>query len=419
LTLSVFDSNFVAGLNQAREAAVSFSTDSLKVLTLIGRQGPISRTRIGRLLNFTPSRVTRLSAALLASNLIHEIGREESTGGRRSTLLALRENHHVLCGVGISYSSVVEVVLMDLRANILEEEKFVLPSETEPEDLVDRIEGAFKACLANRDGLAQRVVGIGLGMSGLVNPFEGVVHSSRAFPQWHEVDLGAMLSKRMGLPVYLDNEVAMATLAELWFGQGRGSENFLYFSVGPGLRMGIVIDGNLYRGGTGNAGELGHITYDDNGPICHCGNVGCLEVFVSSDALLDQAHAALKSHSTSILVSKCKNRSENLQLWHIYQAASEGDRLALTLIRGLCTPLGRTLANIVNIFDTERLVIGGNLAQGGQIVLDILREHIQLRSLPVRGRNVQLELAAFGTGSPSIGAGALILQKVCEGEITV
>jgi DNA-binding MarR family transcriptional regulator len=131
LELSVFDSNFVAGLNEAREATVSFSTDSLKVLTLIGRQGPISRTRIGRVLNFTPSRVTRLSDALLASNLIHEIGREESTGGRRSTLLALRENHHVLCGVGISYSSVVEVVLMDLRANILEEEKFVLPSETE------------------------------------------------------------------------------------------------------------------------------------------------------------------------------------------------------------------------------------------------------------------------------------------------
>lgn len=398
---------------------MSFSHDSLKVLMLVGRQGPISRTRIGKALDFTPSRVTRLSEGLLQSGLIHEIGHEKSTGGRRSTLLALREDNHVLCGIRISFSSVVQVMLLDLRANVIDEERFISPSDITPGELLDRIKLALEACYERQHGLKERVIGLGIGVSGLVNPIEGIVHSTHAFPQWQEVPLGEMLSERLSVPIYLENEVMMSTLAELWFGEGRACNNFLYFNFGPGVRMGVVINGDLYRGVTGNAGEVGHTTYDATGPICHCGNTGCLEVFVSSEALLEEARVAMRHHSRSLLIEMCAGRPENLDLHHIYRAAREQDRLALTLLRRLCRPLGLTMANMVNLFDTEQLIIGGSLAEAGEVVLEDFKEYIKRHSLPVMSRNVEVKLAAFDRSGTAIGGGALILQKVCEGIISV
>lgn len=398
---------------------MGFSDDSLKVLMLIGRQGPIARTQIGKTLDFVPSRVTRLVDGLVRSGLVREAGQGKSAGGRRTILLDLKEAGYLLCGARISFSSIVQVVLMDLRANIVQEETFVARADTPPETLVEQIDRALQACFSRKPSLKRKLVGVGIGVSGLVNPREGIVHSCPGLPRWHEVRLAEMLSGRLRAPAYLENDVTLSALAELWFGQGRGCSHFLYVNVGPGVRMGIVIDGALYRGATGNAGELGHITYDENGPICYCGNTGCLEVFVSGDALLAEARAALTTHSTSLLVEMCGARPENLDLRHIYRAAREKDRLALTLLRRLCVPIGRTLANVTNLFDTETIIIGGTLAQAGEIALDILMEQIRRHALPVMSRNLSLKLTAFEQQSTAIGGGALILQKICEGEITV
>ncbi|MCX7045867.1 MAG: ROK family transcriptional regulator [Candidatus Sumerlaeota bacterium] len=400
---------------------MSVADDTLKVLMMIGQNGPISRTKIGRNLNFAPSRITRLCDNLLEKGLIHETGREKSTGGRRSALLELKEANHLLCGVLISFSSLVHIVLMDLRANILQEKIFSVPPSILPDDLADQIALAIRSLAPPDTQNGRRLLGMGVGISGLADPKTGMVHSSPGLPRWHEAPFASILSARLNIPAYLENEVAMSTLAELWFGLGRGCSNFLYVNLGPGVRMGIVVDGTLYRGSTGNAGELGHITFDAFGPICHCGNIGCLEVFTSTEALLSDARQSLRMHSGSRLLEMSNGQPETLRAEDIYQAAQEGDRLALTLLWRLCQPLGLTLANQLNVFDTEMLIIGGSLAQAGDIILKHLEEKIRRHTLPVMSRNIKIVLTSFGHDqrSAAIGGGGLILQKICEGEIVI
>jgi len=395
---------------------MDLNRESLDVLMLIGRNGPIARRTIGRTLGFNSSRVTRLTDRLLKSGLIHESGQEGSMGGRPSILLDLAEANHLLAGVLVSYSSTVQVVLMDLGANLLEEEMLRLTPDTGADDLIGQISAALNGCLARRSPLSGRLLGAGVGVSGLVDPAAGTIHNSPGFPSCRAVNLGAKLSQLLAIPVYLENEVALSTLAEMWYGRGKGHSNFLYFNMGPGVRMGIVIGGALFRGDTGNAGEVGHITVDRSGPFCYCGNTGCLESVVSGDEFLATARESLDPRSTSILADSWRAGGDTLGVSRIFEAAREGDQFARNLLRRFCRPIGTTLANMVNIFDIGKIVIGGTFAEAGDALLEILRDEIELRSLPVPGRTVSIEVAAFGGTSTAIGGGALVLQKICSGD---
>jgi N-acetylglucosamine repressor len=397
---------------------MSFSDDTLRVLMVIGRQGPMSRSRISRELGFPPSRVTRLAEALVSAGLLEETGFEASTGGRRGTLLTFRQDTYIMCGIRISIAAVVDVVLMDLHANTLEQRSFTLSPDTTPGQVVAAVRQALEDCFTAHSGLRERLIGVGLGTSGLVSPERGCVLRSRAFPEWRDVPIVDLLAAALDVPVFLENEVAMSTAAEQWFGNGRGCRNFLYISLGQGVRMGLVIEGRLYRGMTGNAGELGHTTYRKDGPVCYCGNVGCLERYVSTDALLYWGRDALGSHSDSRLGQLCP-RPENLNLDHIFQAAREGDRMANTLLRRVARPIGQTLAGLINIFDTEKILVAGGLAGAGDLLLSLLREQIDIHALPHLGANTQLQFAELKQHGTAIGGGALILEKLCSGRIVL
>lgn len=398
---------------------MDLNRESLEILMLIGRNGPIARRKIARTLGFNTSRVTRLADRLLKSGLIHESGQEGSMGGRPSVLLDLAEANHLLAGVLVSYSSTVQVVLMDLRANILEEEMLRLTPDTGADDLVGQISAALNGCLARRSHASGSLLGVGVGVSGLVDPGAGLVHNSPGFPSCRSVKLGVKLGRLLEIPVYLENEVALSTLAEMWYGRGKGLSNFLYFSLGPGIGMGIVIDGALFRGDTGNAGEVGHITVDRSGPFCYCGNTGCLESIVSSEELLATAQESLDPRSTSKLADLFRSDRAALTVSGIFESARSGDQFAQNLLRRFCRPIGLTLANMVNIFDMGQIVIGGTFTEAGDTLLEILNEQIEQRSLPVPGRRVSLELAAFDRTSTAIGGGALVLEKICSGEVAV
>ena len=407
------------GEDEYEAVYLSLSQDTLNVLMLIGRQGPISRAGIARQLNFTASRITRLTEALIAVRLVHETGFEKSTGGRRGCLLALSEDTHLLCGVRISISSTIEVVLTDLHANILAQEVFQADSSALPEQITAQIHVALKQCLAKGENFSQRLIAVGLGVSGLVNPAEGKMLRSRSFPHWKNVPLAPMLADALGLPVFLENEITMTTSAELWFGNGRGCQNFLFVGLGAGVRMGMVIDGRLYRGSTGNAGELGHTTFRKKGPICHCGNSGCVECYVSTNRLLAWGREALQSYSDSLLADFCNRKADALTLGHIIQAAERGDRLALTLFRRVCQPAGQSIAALINIFDTQKILVGGGLAAAGRLLLDLLEEEIAVHAFPLLRSTTTLEIAHFLEHGAVIGGGALILEKICSGDLKI
>lgn len=398
---------------------MELNNDSLEVLLLIGRNGPISRTRIASILSLTPSRMSRLADRLLRSGLIHECGQEKSRGGRRSVLLDLREENFLLCGILLSHLSFVQVVLLDLGANIVGRRELDVPIAAGPDDVADLIAGAVQECRREQANGDQRILGAGIGVAGTVDPRAGVIHNSPGFPGCREAKLGEMVSERLDIPTFLDNEVALWTLGEMWFGKGRRCSDFLFLNLGPGVRMGIVINGSLYRGATGNAGEVGHITSDPDGPFCHCGNAGCLEQFVSSEALRTAAQSALTPRSASLLAELCGRDPAQLEIDMIFDAAEKGDRLARSLVNRFAEPLGRTVAGLVNIFDTEKIIVSGSLIRKCDIMIRNMKECIDRHALPVLGRQVILEKSEFDRTGTTLGGGALVLQKICDKEIVL
>jgi len=334
-------------------------------------------------------------------------------------LLGLRESNFLLCGVLLSHNSLLQVVLLDLGANIVGKKELELSPETSPEKAADLIADAVDDSRSKGENGGRRILGAGIGAAGLVDPGAGIIHNSPGFPSWREARIVEILSSRLGIPTFLDNEVALSTLAEMWFGKGRGCSDFLFLNLGPGLRMGIVINGSLYRGATGNAGELGHITFDPDGPFCHCGNAGCLELYVSSDALLAEARGALSPRSASVLAELCGRDPGNLDIDAVFLAAEKGDRLARSLINRFFTPVGRIAADLINIFDTEKIIISGSLMRDNDIMIRIMEEHIMHRSLPVLGRKIVLEKSEFNSIGTAMGGGALVLQKICDKEIVL
>lgn len=390
----------------------------LEVLTLVSREGPISRREIGSALSLPAATVTPLVNELIRRDLVEEAGQKESTGGRRAALLHLKEASHILVGVKIAFG-MVQTVLMDLRANVIDQDSFSVAQSLSPVQVAEKTSTSIENTLRkNRIG-RNKVRGVGVGVSGLVDPGGGIVHTSPAFPRWEEVSLAELLHHNLRFPVFLDNDVAMATLSELWFGAGRGRKNFLYVHLLPGIRMGIVIEGDLYRGSTGNAGELGHVTYDEKGPVCYCGSAGCLECYVSLHGLLRDARDAVAPHGGSLIGELCGGKLDQLEPEQIYRAAKEGDRLAISLLRRVCHPLGLTMAGLIDLFDSELIIIGGSLAQAGDVIREHLSGEIGLHTMRAHMQEVELKLESFGGRSTAIGAGALVLQNICEGQISV
>jgi len=183
--------------------------------------------------------------------------------------------------------------------------------------------------------------------------------------------------------------------------------------------MGIVIGGKLYRGSGGNAGELGHTTYQADGPLCYCGNAGCLELFASTNALVQQVKEVLHERSGASGSPLGEIAPEQLQASHVFDAARDGDRLANSILDKALTPLGLAIAGLVNLYDTECIILGGPIAAQGDLVLERIRQTIEKRSLPHMAKSIQLECTSFGPEGGALGGGALIMQKMFEGVIPV
>lgn len=395
------------------------SQDVRRALMIIGREGPLARSEIAREMAVNPSRMTRLTEVLFRAQLIEETGVGVSTGGRRGTLLTLSAKPYVTCGVRVSINGNVDVVFMSLRGEVLCRNEFDCGEDTTPEQLVALLKREIDMFIAAGKTHPSHLLGLGLGISGIVSPDEGIVMKTRAFPQWRKVPLVETLHESLGIPVFLENEVAQWTLAELWFGNGRGSNHFLFVNVDIGMRLGMVIDGRLYRGASGNAGELGHNTYKEDGPLCYCGNTGCLERYVSTDALLHWGREALSKHSDSKLAILCNDDGHQLKLTHIFEAAASNDRLAMALMRRVITPLGQSLASLIHIFDTQKILLAGSLTYAGDLLLNLLRQQIHIHTLTYLAERTQLEFAQFRNHGSAIGGGALILEKLCQGKIHI
>ena len=249
-----------------------------RILKLLRSEREASRPTLARALDLSLPTITNIVKQLLESGIVVEADYKQSTGGRRAALLQLDPNFAHALGLEVSHSR-VHAARVSLTGEIVDQETTPSPppgtQKPDPEQIVEVVQALLTRA---PDGL---VVGLGVGISGIVSSRQGMSVKFPRVETWANVPLAGILSERLGLPTWLENDVQAATLGELRFGGGRSVENFAYLHLGEGIALGIVANGQLYEGANGNVGELGHSIVESGGPICYCGNYGCLESVAS------------------------------------------------------------------------------------------------------------------------------------------
>jgi glucokinase len=271
----------------------------------------------------------------------------------------------------------------------------------------DEAGGAVARLVAElRDSAPQsRVAALGVGLPGLVSPETGRVIISSDFPAAVRGDLRADLQKATGLPVMLDNDANAGAIGEYAAGAGRGSRNMFYVTIGDGIGGAIIIDGKLWRGASGFAGEFGHITIDPEGVVCTCGNVGCLETVASAPNIVRRTHERLMRDSTSSLSRLGLNK--NFTAADIAHEAKNGDDFAALMIERTGRYIGTAIATVINLLNPERIVMGGGVMDAGSLILEPVIREARRRSFQPNFESTQIVAATLGPDAVPIGAALL------------
>jgi glucokinase len=281
-------------------------------------------------------------------------------------------------------------------------------SEQEPAFVIEAIEQAFRAVVATSAIEPVEIEAVGLGFPGNVNGPAGVVLVCSNLPAWDHMPLRDIVAARIGVPVSLDNDANLCAVGEHRYGAGRGTRNMCYLTFSTGLGLGIIIDGRLYTGHTGTAGELGHVVIDINGPACTCGKNGCIMAYASGIGLSRMAYEKINAGAKTLLRELAPGDGRRITGEQIAGAARQGDETARQILSTAGYYCGVGLSIIVQILNPELIVIGGGLTRIGSILLEpilaAMREHTQ----PELGDSVRLEPWQLGDDLGIIGAAAKV-----------
>ncbi|MEW2549927.1 ROK family transcriptional regulator [Streptomyces sp. NPDC047002] len=348
------------------------------------------------------ARSTGLSAATV-SNIVRELkdgGTVEvtptSAGGRRARSVSLSADAGIVLGVDFGHTH-LRVAVGNLAHQVLAEESEPLDVDASYADGFGRAETLVERLITTTGIDRTKIVGAGLGVPGPIDVESGTLGSTAILPGWSGINPSEELAARLGVPVYVDNDANLGALGEMVWGSGRGVRDLAYIKVASGVGAGLVIDGTIYRGPGGTAGEIGHITLDEAGPVCRCGNRGCLETFTAARYVLPLLQP---SHGTELTMER------------VVQLAREGDPGCRRVVADVGRHVGSGVANLCNLLNPSRVVLGGDLAEAGELVLAPIRESVSRYAIPSAARRLSVLPGALGGRAEVLGALALVLSEM-------
>ncbi|WP_245733132.1 ROK family transcriptional regulator [Salipaludibacillus aurantiacus] len=375
------------------------------ILNIIRLEGSISRAEIAKRTKLTPPTVGTLVQELLEEKLIvEERGVGKIQGGRKPLMLSV--NSTAFYAVGIyAAAEVIRTVMATLDGTIIAEKEIRMKSPPPMDMFLESLASSVYEVLKVNSTPLDSVIGIGVGMHGLVDSEKGIAIFSPHL-NLENIPLKRYLEDEFSVPVLVENDVRTLTLAESWFGKGKGVSHFLCVSIGLGIGSGIVIDNKLYHGPAHSAGEIGHTIVDVNGPRCHCGNYGCLEAYASEFAIMEQVQKRLRLGKRSVLQEWVEENGD-LTMDMIYEASKRKDPLTLEVIEDAGRYLGIAIGNVVNMLTPSKVVLEGKLFRTGEPLLSPLEE--MMRKCSVRSVQDTTELAVSSLGKKGMVTGAFTL----------
>lgn len=370
------------------------------ILEIIHKEAPISRAKIAEVTGLTPATVSNIVKGFIEMNLVKETRRGESSGGRRPILLELNPTGAYIIGLEWGIAE-VKGVMLDLNSQVIKT-KNIEVTESSPEYFIDttvEIVTAFCESVAK----PERIFGVGIGMHGLVDPEKGISLYAPHFG-WEDIPFKVRLSERLNLPVFVDNDVRAMAMAEKWSGYSERIDDFIFINTGIGIGAGIVLNQELYYGKDWSAGEFGHMTIVDNGHLCSCGNYGCLEALISLSRLVSEYNPALSSETS---YWQLKEEWKNL-----ISTAQQNEGKAREILLNAAKHLGTGIANLVNLFNPQAIIIGGDFISAKDLLFPVVMEQVKKKTLKVPGKNLKIVGASFEGRVGAIGAAILVLQEL-------
>jgi len=378
------------------------------VLELLRTQGPLSRPAVARRGGLSRPTVIEITGDLIQEGLLREVGYGPSTGGRRPVLLELASEAQWSIGVRIGLREITGVIT-DLHATVHQRRETPYHMREGPHIFLARVEEVLTDLIRTAPDGWRSVRGIGVALPAPVLMIGPLTVWSAHYPVWDGFRIKEALAAAYSVPVLVDNNANTAALGEHFFGAGQGAQQMLYVLISQGIGGGVIVNGEIYRGAAGGAGEIGHATIDFDGPRCSCGRHGCLGVYASAAAIVRRARQALVLAGRPALGG---GDDDDLVIDDVIDAALAGDELAIGVLEEAGRYLGIGLANAIHCYDPGLIVLGGPAARAGQLLLAPAVASARQQLLPGMGERARIMLGQLGEDAEAIGAAVLPLRDL-------
>ncbi|MEA4908537.1 MAG: ROK family protein [Anaerolineaceae bacterium] len=359
-----------------------------KIIRTLWENSPVSRTGLAYLTGLNKATITNLMAEIVAEGMVTNVGQQKSSAGRSPNLIMFNENYGICAGVLIR-PHIIVASISNVFAKILWQKDFLYSEKDDPIDVLQEVASMLREGVAACSEISTRLLGIGIGTASLLRQSDDMMYAVHSTTKWYNVPIGDFFRQNFKVPIWVDTVSNNAIVGEKYFGAARNISNAVFLSIGNGIGGGLLINGHLYRGVSGFAGDIGHFVVDPNGPQCRCGKRGCWEVMASALAL---------SGGTSLDTA--------------VREAESGNVAYITALNNIGQNIGRGIANLVRVLNPQKIILGGDIIVAGKWVMNPCRTELQTKLWPFVWESTQVEFAGLGKDSAILGCFTRVIEQL-------
>ncbi|MEZ0536422.1 ROK family protein [Caldicellulosiruptoraceae bacterium PP1] len=369
-----------------------------QVFDTIRNAGVISKAEIKNITKLTPTTISEITSSMLNEGLILNAGVAESTGGRPSQLVTLNPDYGYFIGIDIDVG-IIRTVLLSFDMKVLSSFEINTPAFS-PFEFIEHVIEIYNNFVNNFNLSKDMIKGIGISIPGLISKDEKIELAPNL--NWNEVDIKESLFSIFRNTIAIENESRLSAIAEKHVGLAKNINNFMAINIKSGVGSGIYINSQLYKGTSGNAGELGHITVKEDGPLCGCGNFGCLETMVSTPSIIKRMIMYMKQGESSILFERFDINEISLE--NIVNCANDGDELCLRVLQSASKYTAIGISSVINLINPRMIILGGDIILFKDILLSKVNDIVEKKALKSNRASCEIKVTELGKFSSAIGA---------------
>lgn len=382
----------------------------LRIIKYLYVNGPRSSSEIGKHLKISAPNTFSMLGDLTEKSLIEKNGRGDSIGGRKPDLYGLQKNCFYVLAIEMNIYTTRMAIYNSVNENLTGIREFQFTLNNEPETL-SHLVTIIQQFIKQSGIKAQRLTGIGISMPGLVDSIGGINHT---YLKAGDIPLVNLLEEKLQLPVFIENDANSIALAEYRLGLAKSKKEVLVLYMDWGIGLGMILNGKLYRGVSGFAGEFSHIQMVDDGLLCRCGKLGCLETVASGTTVVRMAEEGLASGKSSTLQNQQSSRNTKIELKQVIDAALSGDQYAISIFTEVGLNLGKGIAILIQLLNPELIILSGKMSEAGQYLITPIQQAIQTHTMNQISVKTKIELSKMGQELGIKGALGVVMENIFE-----